>query len=88
MELGKLFDTELKNSLTATGRKVEQDEKSQIEQHLLVDDHSIGALSKETQIKIGGFLTNIMCKNLKYKIGKKEFLLLKPQTIREGTKKT
>lgn len=36
------------------------------------------------QIKIGGFLTNIMCKNLKYKVGKKEFMLLRPQTERKS----
>lgn len=28
-----------------------------------------------------------MSKSLKYKIGKREYLLLKPQTIKEGTKK-
>ena len=28
-----------------------------------------------------------MCKTLKYKIGKREYLLLKPQTVREGGKK-
>jgi hypothetical protein len=49
-----------------------------IEKSLLVDDHEIGALSKEMQIKIGGFLSNLMCKNLKYFIGKREYLLLKP----------
>ena len=36
------------------------------------------------KIKIGGFLSNLMCKNLKYKVGKREYLLLKPQTIRDG----
>jgi hypothetical protein len=59
-----------------------------IEQHLLIDDNSIGTLNKETQIKIGGFLSNLMSKNLKYKVGKREFMLLKPQTIREGQRKT
>jgi hypothetical protein len=49
-----------------------------IEKSLLVDDHEIGAISKEMQIKIGGFLSNLMCKNLKYFIGKREYLLLKP----------
>jgi len=41
-------------------------------------------MAKENQIKLGGFLANIMCKNLKYKVGKKEFLLLKPQTERKS----
>jgi len=44
-------------------------------------------MNKETQIKIGGFLTNLMSKNLKYKVGKRELVLLKPQTVREGHKK-
>jgi hypothetical protein len=44
----------------------------------VVDDHAIGALSKNTQIKIGGILANLMCTNLKYQIGKREYLLLRP----------
>lgn len=80
-ELGKLFDQELKQNMG------KQTEKVSIEKHLLVDDHAIGALSKEMQIKIGGFLSNLMCKNLKYFIGKREYLLLKPQVVREGGKK-
>ena len=48
-----------------------------------MDDNNIGALSKETQIKIGGFLTNLMSKTLKYKIGKKEHMLLTPLTETE-----
>ena len=79
-ELGKLFDQELKESMGKS-------KKVNIEKSLLVDDHEIGALSKEIQIKIGGFLSNLMCKNLKYFIGKREYLLLKPQVIREGNKK-
>jgi hypothetical protein len=43
-----------------------------------MNDQYIGALPKDIQIKIGAFLTNLMCKNLKYKIGKKSYLLLKP----------
>lgn len=43
-----------------------------------MEDNSIGALPKDVQLKIGAFLTNLMCKNLKYKIGKKSYLLLKP----------
>lgn len=58
-----------------------------IEKSLLVDDHEIGAIDKEMQIKIGGFLTNLMCSNMKYFIGKREYPLLKPQVIREGGKK-
>ena len=34
-------------------------------------------------------MTNIMCQNLKYKVGRKEFLLLKPQLVRSpGSVKT
>jgi len=51
---------------------------------LLVDDQQIGSMNKQTQIKIGGFLTNLMTKTLKYKVGRRDFLLLKPQTVRHG----
>jgi DNA-directed RNA polymerase len=52
-----------------------------------MNDQSIGALPKDVQIKIGAFLTNLMCKNLKYKIGKKSYLLLKPQVLKQSNKK-
>lgn len=54
---------------------------------MVIDDHEIGALNKQMQVKLGGLLSNLMCKTLKYKIGKREYLLLKPQTVREGGKK-
>lgn len=54
-----------------------------IQKHQLIDDPSIGSISKETQIKLGAFLTNIMSKTLHYKVGKKEYMLLKPQTERQ-----
>ena len=69
------------------GEVQQRNDLNTIEQHLLIDDNSIGTLNKDTQIKIGGFLSNLMSKNLKYKVGKREFMLLKPQTIREGQKK-
>ena len=34
------------------------------------------------QLKVGAYLTNLMCKNLKFKVGQHDFLLLKPQVIR------
>ena len=49
---------------------------------MIMEDQQIGALPKDVQLKIGAFLTNMMCKNLKYKIGSKSFLLLKPQILR------
>lgn len=57
---------------------MQSEQKSQIHKHLLMDDHALGMVDKETQIKLGAFLTNLMCQNLKYKVGRKEFLLLKP----------
>lgn len=39
-------------------------------------------MDRNMQLKVGAFLTNLMCKNLKYKIGSQNFLLLKPQLIR------
>ena len=47
-----------------------------------MDDHQIGAMSRKMQIKLGSYLVNLMTKNLKYKIGNKEFLLLKAHKIR------
>jgi DNA-directed RNA polymerase len=44
-------------------------------------------MPRDVQLKIGAFLTNLMCKNLKYKIGQKHYLLLKPQILKESTKK-
>lgn len=61
----------------------QQNQKGQIHKHLLMDDHQMGLVDKETQIKLGAFLTNLMCQNLKYKVGRKEFLLLKPQLVRQ-----
>ena len=69
--------------MTSSGRSKaesmrQESERSSIEKHQLVGDSEVGTLSKEMQIKIGGFLTNLMSKNLKYKVGKREYLLLKP----------
>jgi len=49
-----------------------------VEQHLLIDDHQIGTMDRGMQLKVGAFLTNLLCKNLKYKIGDQNFLLLQP----------
>jgi len=72
--------------MTTSKSKRSQPKSDPVEQHLLIDDHSIGAMNKNMQIKVGAFLTNLMCKNLKYKVGSHKFLLLKPQVIR-GDKK-
>ena len=61
-------------------------EKSIVQKHLLVDDYNIGTVPKNMQIKIGAYLTNLMCKNLKFRCGNHKFMLLKPQLIR--SKKT
>lgn len=42
----------------------------------------IGSISRNMQIKVGGFLTGLMCKNLKYKIGNQNYLVLNPVVIR------
>jgi hypothetical protein len=31
----------------------------------------MGTMPRDVKLKVGAFLTNLMCKNLKYKIGKK-----------------
>lgn len=51
--------------------------KQAMEKHLLIDDVNITAMSKQMKVKIGASLTNLMCKNLKYKLGKHEYMLLK-----------
>ena len=48
---------------------------------MLVDDHNIGAISEQMQVKIGAYLTNLMCNNLKYKIGNHKFMLLRQSLI-------
>lgn len=54
-----------------------------VEQHLLIDDHQIGTMNRNMQLKVGAYLTNLMCKNLKFKIGNQNFLLLEPQILRK-----
>ena len=34
------------------------------------------------KVKVGAFLTNLMCKNLKFKVGNHEYMLLKPQVVK------
>lgn len=93
LDLGKLFDKELRNARSANkdnaGNRspveMRKDEKS-IQRHLIVDDHRIGGMKKEMQIKLGAFLTNLMCKHLKYYVGKKEHLLLRPQIKKKDKK--
>ena len=58
-----------------------------IEQHLIVEDFHLMSLPKDVQLKIGAFLTQLMCNTLKYNVGNKSYLLLKPQIIKaEKTK--
>jgi hypothetical protein len=38
------------------------------------------------QIKVGAFLTNMMCKNLKFKMNNHKFMLLKPQVFKTKKK--
>jgi hypothetical protein len=39
------------------------------------------------RLKVGAFLTNLMCQNLNFKVGNKNHLVLKPQVVKESTKK-
>ena len=84
-DLGDLFNKELKSHMTSVIKRGGITDK--IEKHLLVDDNDVGSIPKHTQLKIGAFLTNIMCKNLKYSIGKKKHLLLKAQVLRQTKNK-
>lgn len=84
-DLGDLFSKELKNHITSSKRRGGITDK--IEKHLLVEDSQIGVIPKHTQLKIGAFLTNIMCKNLKYSVGRKRHLLLRTQVLRQSRTK-
>ena len=84
-ELGTLFDRELKNHISSNKRKGGITDK--IEKHLMIEDSQLGSIPKPVQLKIGAFLTNIMCKNLTYTIGKKKHLLLKAQVLQESKEK-
>jgi hypothetical protein len=57
-----------------------------MQKHLFVDDYTIGTVPKNLQVKIGAYLTNIMCKNLKFRCGSHKFMLLKPQLVRSKKK--
>lgn len=85
IELGRLFDQQLKKRMTeqkAIKKKGEQLGPQPMEKHLLIDDQNITAMSKQMKVKVGAFLTNLMCKNLKFKVGSHEYLLLKPQVVK------
>lgn len=84
-ELGILFDKELKNHISSNKRKGGITDK--IEKHLMIEDSQLGSIPRHIQLKIGAFLTNIMCKNLTYTIGKKKHLLLKAQVLHESREK-
>ena len=68
-------------------RSAHESVNKKIQQHLYLDDNLMGTMPREVKLKVGAFLTNLMCKNLKYKIGKKSYLLLKPQVLKEQNKK-
>ena len=59
-------------------RSAHESVNKKIQQHLYLDDNLMGTMPRDVKLKVGAFLTNLMCKNLKYKIGKKSYLLLKP----------
>ena len=84
-DLGDLFAKELKSHITSAKRRGGITDK--IEKHLMVEDNDFGTIPKDVQLKIGAFLTNIMCKNLKYTVGKKKHLLLKTQVLRQSKTK-
>ena len=57
-------------------------EKSQ----LVTDDTAIGTVPRSMQIKIGAYLGNLMCKNLKFRYGNNNYMLLKPELLRSAKK--
>ena len=83
-DLGDLFAKELKNHILNNKKHSKITDK--IEKHLLIEDANLAVIPKDVQLKIGAFLTNIMCKNLKFSTGKKH-MLLKTQVIRQSKNK-
>jgi len=88
-EMGKLFDKELKTLVSGKQKQQDGSNASQnqqinknIQQHLIIEDHHLMSIPRDVQLKIGAFLTNLMCKTLKYNIGNKSYLLLKAQTLK------
>jgi len=59
-------------------------QKGQIEKALLVDDHAIGSVPAAMRIKIGAYLANLMCKNLRFQCGQNKFMLLKPELVKSN----
>lgn len=59
--------------------------QNSLEKHLLIDSVNITAMSKQMKVKVGAFLTNLMCKNLKFSIGSHEQLLFKPQLVKSSS---
>ena len=43
--------------------------RSEVEKNILINDMKIGSVSKAMQIKIGAYLSNIMCRALKFRCG-------------------
>jgi DNA-directed RNA polymerase len=90
IQLGNLFDQQLKRRMTDQKDKKKKNDTlgpSGIEQHLLIDDQNITAMSRAMKVKVGAFLTNLMCKNLKFKVGHHDYLLLKPQVVKKDASK-
>ena len=53
-----------------------------MEKHLIIEEEMFSSMSKTMKVKVGAYLTNLMCKNLKFKIGSHEYMLLKPSILR------
>ena len=63
------------------------DPEKSIHKHLLIDDVHIGSVPNAMKLKVGAYLTNLMCKTLKFRCGNNKFMLLKPQ-VQTSNKKT
>lgn len=84
----RLMDKELANQAKTSDSGAREYDDKIVEKHLLVDDYAIGTVPKNMQIKIGAYMTNLMCKNLRFKCGNHKFMLLKPQVTRGAKKVT
>lgn len=84
-QIGEIFNKELKSF--ASNSKGNTSLKQKVEKHHIVEDKDLWSFDWATQMKIGAALTNLMCKTLTYSIGKKKYLLLKPQLMRQDKTK-
>ena len=88
-DLGRYFDRQLKQRMTDSKSQSKKDDTfdpSPIEKHLIIEDQHFSSMSKTMQVKVGAFLSNLMIKNLKFRVGSHEYMVLKPTLVGSSNK--